>query len=282
MNRSVGRIVVVAAGLGWAAGASATVYTEDFEGFQSGTRLASVPGWYIADTVSLDPGIFDGCGVAGSAGFSGKNPSNNWTAHTFNWSDPTLTGVVIGLDFQTPPASDANFPFSNDRVAWTTTPLSDSSSSTFGVQLGKNSAAPGGFVITGYYNDGSKTRTDTIATYASPIAGDAWYRVRVAYTKLTAASCRLDVTVQPIDANGVVGVPLVTGTVADTSVLAGTWTHVPPAALFSGSTMCASFKNYADKAYGNADNAYLEIIPEPASILLILGAAGVLVRRPRA
>jgi len=276
-----GILLAAIAALVWAGVAQAVVYTEDFEsGYTDGDNIAAyAPAWY-GDGTTNSPTIQAGQGVAGSVGLSEAKNCFNWSAHPFTWTDPSVTGVIIGMDFQTPDITDGDFPFKDDRIGWTITPGSSSTSSIFSVQLTDNGT--GGFDIEGYYKSTSgTTRTDTIVSYTTPVQANAWYRFRVEYTKLTNTSARIDATVWELDANGVQGNMIVTGTIADSSASSGDWTHFPPETLFTAATMYPSFKNYNSGANAKADNAYFEIVPEPTTIGLMLGGVLLVMRLRR-
>ncbi len=272
-------VVTVVIGVTGSGVAGAAIFVEDFEsGYTDGDNIAAyAPDWY-GDGATNSPTIQAGQGLAGSVGLSEAKNCFNWSAHPFTWTDPSVTGVIIGMDFQTPDIMDAAFPFKDDRIGWTIDPASSSTSSIFSVQLSQNGT--GGFDIEGYFKDGSKTRTDTIISYTTPVQANAWYRFQVKYTKLTNTSARIDATVWELDASGAQGNMIVTGTIADSSASSGDWTHRPPEALFTAATMCPSFKNYNQGANAKADNAYFEIIPEPTTIGLMLGGV-FLMMRPR-
>ncbi len=281
MNRFMRWTPVLVVGvLAWVPAAYATAYTEGFEsGYAAGTNISTyAPAWY-GDGLTNSPTVEAGQGVAGSMGLSAAKNCFNWRERAFSWADPTLTGVVVGMDFKTPASGDANFPFSDDRLGWTTSTGTSETGYLFTVQLAKNGV--GGANITGYYKAGSKTRDDQIAAGTTVLSELSWYRLRATFTKLTNTSARIDVSLQELDANGVLGNVVISGSVADSSVISGDWEHTPPAALFTAPTMCPSFKNYDQKAVSQADNAYFEIIPEPATALLLIAGAGLLRRRPR-
>ncbi len=249
----------------------AEAFSESFDsGYTAGTNISTyAPMWY-GDGLTNSPTLQAGQGVADSMGLSAAKNCFNWSGHTFTWTDPTLTGVVIGMDFKTPVSTDANFPFSDDRLGWTTSTGSSSTGYLFAVQLDKNGT--GGCNITGYYKSSptGSTRDDQIAAGTTVLSELSWYRLRATFTKLTNTSARIDVSLQELDANGVPGNVVVSGSVADSSVESGDWTHTPPAALFTAPTMCPSFKNYDQKAAGQADNAYFEVvrnIPDCAAVV---------------
>jgi hypothetical protein len=269
-------VVMAMLSMAWAGSTYATVFSEGFDsGYTDGTNLATYsPNWY-GDGGTSSPTIQAGQGVAASVGLSPAKNCFNWSAHAFTWTDPSLTGVIVGMDFQTPAATATGFPFKDDRIGWTINPGSSATGSLFAVELN-------GMTIEGYYKNasGSKTRTDKIVDIPGTLAENAWYRFRVQYTKLTDSSAQIDVSLQELDAAGVPGSVVVTGTVADTT----TWAHNPASdnpSLFSAATMCPSFKNYDQSAIAGADNAYLEIIPEPGTILFVLAGGVLLVRRSR-
>jgi hypothetical protein len=274
-------VVMILMGVTGAGVAGAAVFVEGFEsGYTDGTNIAAyAPAWY-GDGGTNSPTIQAGQGVAGSVGLSEAKNCFNWSAHPFAWTDPSVTGVIMGMDFQAAAEGDANFPFSDDRIGWTTSPGTSDTGYIFCVQLAKNGT--GGFDIQGYYKSSptGSTRTDTIVSYTTPVVANAWYRFQVEYTKLSDTSARIDAAVRELDASGVPGSVIVTGTVANTAATSGGWTHTPPAALFTAATICPSYKNYDQKAPANADNAYFEIVPEPTTLGLMLGGL-ILALRPR-
>ena len=82
--------------------------TEDFETFTLGSSIGSDSDWY--DEGGGGPVITDGCGVGGTTGLCLK-PGFHLDGTEFEWADPNLAGVVIGMDFQYGPYDD-------DRVGW--------------------------------------------------------------------------------------------------------------------------------------------------------------------
>jgi hypothetical protein len=262
--------------VGWGAVAQASVvYTDDFNSYATATPLSTTTDWYAADTEAI---VYETTGVAGTNGLSGATKPFNWAGHTFQWSDPALTSLTIGMDIQASAATATGYPFKEDRIGWTTSPSTIDTATEFCIGLNNSTDYPGGFNIASYYKStNGKSREYTFATYTSPITENAWYRVRAQFTKLTDTSASIVVTVQSLDSTGAVVDTLITGTMADTA----TWSNPPPATLFSGTTMCPMFKNYDEKAYGNMDNAYLEIVPEPATMSFLLAGLLFVGRRSR-
>jgi hypothetical protein len=233
-------------------------YSEDFDGFTVGATVGADAGWYDGGGGPL---VNEYDGVAGSQGLSPAGNIFNWTAHPFSWSDSTLTGVVIQMDFET--GTDAQF--DDDRCAWTTVGTSTSSSNQFGAQLDHTD----GGIVTYWKNASAVNVREPIVTFPT-LSASTWYRFRVEITKLTDTSARLDVSLVQLDGSGnPTGSPL-TGTV-DTAALG---TNAPANTYFAGS-LAPSYKNYNAKV-GEADNAYFEVLTSgsPTCYALTLGHTG--------
>lgn len=270
--------------------ASAIVYSENFDsGYTDGTSLLDYPGWFgdTSDPGVKDPVVRAGVGVAGTMGLEQHSRAFTWTAHPFDWSDPTVTSVVIGIDFESTWMNydagtdtwswQGNKPFDDDYIGWTVLNDSTGSGDTFGVQLEGYEAR-----LDWPYGASGSQISPVSVHWALPSAGElavkpeTFYRVRVEYAKGTDTSASVNVSVMELDANGDPVALIASGSVADTSLLPS---KAPQPALFTG-PMWVKAKNYNASA-GNADNLYLEIIPEPATLLLSLGSLVLLIGRRR-
>lgn len=276
--RDVARIMIAVAmtTLVWAGAAQAVVYTDGFEtGYTINTRLADYPTVWFGDNdpPTDNPLIEANNGLAGTVGLGQAAKSFTWLAHSFDWSNPSITSVVLGIDFETTWIPDGQTvdtykPFDDDYLGWAVVNNSDSSGNIFGIHLE-------GREMRAHWMGGTKEREVTLMTMPV-LPALSWYRLRVTYTKLTATSLRLDATLTELDENGNLGNVVGSGTILDTS---NSGTTGPNADLFTG-PMWWKAKNWTSSA-GNADNAYLEIVPEPASFAIM--AVGVLlaIRRRR-
>ncbi len=228
--------------------AETTITCEDFNNGFSGA-VGSHADW---SPDGGGPTVTSGTGSDGSAGLGTSGTVFTWTAHSFDWNDPTLTKVAFQMDFET----EADGSFDDDRCVWNIDGASASSSNLFGAQL---DYIDGGIVT--YWRDSGGTRIQTpiVNLYPPdpglvPIKGNTWYRFRNEITKLTATSARLDVSLVELDAQGdPTGIPY-TGTVADTSLWPG---GVPDTKYFTAATMYPAYKNYNGVA--NADHACFEV-----------------------
>lgn len=244
---------------------------ETFNSATVGNNIGQIPGWY--GTAGGGWATVNTSGVAGSNGLGAGDQAFNWTANTFDWTAMAVGDhVVIGGDWQ----ADSGGRFNDDRMGWTTTGASSTSSSNhFGTQL--DNEAQSGFVC--YWKVGSSTNYTEIMDFPT-ITASGWYRASTKFTKLGAAAARLDVSFQELDAAGNPTGLLYTGTLADTSALA---TNPAPASYFTA-TVTPMFKSF-NSATGNAnfDNAYFSgvvAVPEPATLsVLLLG--GLLLGRRR-
>jgi len=259
---------------GFVTGATAAVYTEDFEsGWAPGAEVGTHPDWYSEPT--RGPWVNQGVGVAGSTGLSPGRREFTWTAHPFSWSDPGFTGVVMQMDYQAAAAASPSGPFDDDRLGWVKKATSVNRADNFLVDMDE------GIIRAKWDNVNGSERKIPLATLPAVIP-DAWYRFRVEFTKLTATSARIDVSLTELDELGTPGNVILTVALPDTNALPVA--DLPNPALFTTAPLYATYKSYLDKSPGGADNAYLEVIPEPASAL-ILGAGAVLLiscrkRRP--
>lgn len=264
---------------------ASTVYTDDFEsGYGNGDNITQYPAWSGNPDPDQAPIVEYGSGVAGSNGLGQASKSFQWKAHQFDFSNPAITGIKMSMDFETTwltgdLTEDTYKPFDDDYLGWSVVEDSTSSSDIFGVALegrelravwrnsATNSTAPYGTGV-----------NRVIQTITAPLPQLSWWRLSVEYTKLAnGTGVQMDASLTAIDANGNLGDVVASGTILDTSNLGSAKANANPAWLVGPSWLMA--KNWNTNA-GNADNVYLEIIPEPASVLL-LGAGGLLLLKRR-
>lgn len=269
-----GILLAAIAALVWAGVAQAVVYTEDFEtGYTPGTRIATYTAswWGDNDPETDNPIVETDNGLAGTIGLGQAAKPFTWLAHTFDWSNPAITSVVLGIDLETTWIPDGQTeetykPFDDDYLGWTVVNNSNSSGDIFGVHLE-------GRELRSHWMGGTKDREVVLATL--PVLPElSWYRLRVTYTKTSDTSLIMEATLTELDANGNLGNLVGSGSV-DT---ANSGTTAPNLDNFIG-PMYWKEKNYTSSA-GNVDNVYMEIIPEPATLGLMLGGV-LLVIRPR-
>ena len=79
--------------------------------------------------------------------------------------------------------------------------------------------------IVTYWQDGSGTLIQTPIVGLTGIKANTWYRFLAEITKLTATSARIDVSLVELDAGGNPTGTSITGTVSDTSTMAGRHTQ---------------------------------------------------------
>jgi hypothetical protein len=225
---------------------------EDFETGFAGSNVGAHADWYDG---GAGPAAIAGNGVAGSVGLALDNDIFTWTAHPFQWSDASLTGVLIGMDFQT----NGTGGFDDDRVGWMISDSSTNSNDIFGVQLDPGGS---GQNIEAYWDgdsfgdDGGRTSIVSLPA----LSNNAWYRLRAEFTKLTATSARIDVTLTALDGEGNPGTEVASGSILDTNLLPNTAENeIPNAGYFTAATLWPGFKNHNGTA-GNVDNAYFEIL----------------------
>jgi hypothetical protein len=252
------------AGVNYVDTAPITLVCETFDSLTPGSRIGTYTGWY--DNGS-GPVVTAGNGVNGSTGLGSGSSIFNWTAHPFNWNAADFQSVIFQGDFQT----NASGQFDDDRLSWTTTGTSDSSSNQFGVQLDH----PNGGIVT-YWLNGTTRINDVIVPLTAGSSGtpaNTWYRFTAEITKLTATSAKIDVSLVMLDASGnPTGTPL-TGSIADTSALASGRT--PNASYFTATTMYPSYKNYTTAA-APADNVCYQVVTgvPPVQYALTVNASG--------
>ena len=220
---------------------------ETFEtGFTIGQRIGSHADWYDGGS---GPIITAGNGVANSVGLAPGTAIYNWTAHPFNWNASNFSKFVAQQDFM----SNSSGQFDDDRLSWTTTAESTSSSNEFGVQL---DSANGG-IVTYWLN--SSTRINDVIAELTGIKADTWYRFRVEITKLTPTSAMIDVSLVELDSNGDPTGTEIVGSIPDTSLLASG--HTPNSTYFSATSMVPSYKNYSTTGHTTApaDNTCYQV-----------------------
>ncbi len=217
----------------------------DFEtGYTLGQTIGTNTGWYDGGS---GPVVNSGSGLGGSVGLAPATNVFTWTAHPFNWNATDFLGVDFQMDYQT----DGSGQFDDDRLGWMINNASVDSVNQFGVQL---DTSDGGIVT--YWRDASDTRVQTPIVPLSNLTPNTWYRLQAKFTKLTATSAKIDVTLTQLDANGLpTGTPY-TGTLPDTSLWAD---GVPPARYFSPTSMWPSYKNI-NGITGGADNACFNLV----------------------
>jgi hypothetical protein len=275
---STGRKILAVIGLaavailiqgGWASAAIVT-WTDNFDSYANGSYLNGQGGW--TDTSGGNNYRFVAAGgVGGTQGVNegGGSQQMNWTAHPWDWATSLAVGdkVIARMDFQASGGA-----FDDDRVGWVLASNPGSSSYHFGVQLDD---ADGGLVTYLRNSSGGNVKNIVIATALLPRSGNNWYREEMQVTKLTsglgANGARIDVSYSALDSGGnVVGTPVTGNILLDTSAWRG----------FSGQVY-PMYKNYS-ALVGNADNAYFQITPEPATLsLLAIGGLLALRRRHR-
>jgi hypothetical protein len=218
---------------------------EDFEaGYTLGQRVGTHADWYDNNAGPL---VNSGIGVAGSIGLAAGNGMFTWTAHSFNWNDPSFQAVIFQMDFQ----SSSSGLFDDDRVAWMID-TGVSSANCFGVQLDHSDGG-----IATYWRNSGGTRVQVAIVPLTSIIASTFYRLNMKITKLTATSAKIEVTLTQLDSNGnPTGTPVI-GSIPDTSLLETV--NLPDTKYFTATTMYPTYKNY-DTQPGNADNAYYELI----------------------
>ena len=244
---------------------------ESFNTYTPGSTIGSYTGWYDG---GAGPVVTAGNGVASTVGLAAATNIYNWTAHSFNWNDPTFLSVTFQQDFRT----DGSGNFDDDRLSWTINGTSTSSNNQFGVQLDH----PNGGIVTYWSNliGGTKINDVIVPLTAGGTGGtqaSTWYRFQAEITKLTATSASIDVTLTELDAGGnPTGTPFI-GSIADTSALAAG--HTPAADYFTPTMMYPSYKNYTTAA-APADNPCYEMVTSTPPVqhtldVTMVGSGGV-------
>jgi hypothetical protein len=273
MMRKMQAMLFLAAVVGLASFATAEEpYSTDFTSYWvdwPGFAFQDTGVWWgpVGTTASGYSTVCQACGVGGSAGITAGPKNYHWIEHPFEWEDPTIAGVVISMDFETPATTNTSFPFTKDRVGWTVNPYGTDESEFFQVSLSKASPftnPPTGMAsIEGAWSAsiGGSTKSPVICTYnTTGMTGNTFYRLRMAVTKLNSnyrTPVRIDVTVTQVNADGTLGTQFASGSINDTSALPGS--EIPSPALFTA-TAYMTERNPNGSAKGDTDNAYLEVV----------------------
>jgi hypothetical protein len=117
---------------------------------------------------------------------------------------------------------------------------------------------PGGseYNIETYWKSASDSDVRLTIVDLPSLSANAWYRLRLDITKLTATSVRIEVTLIELDINGDPGAVIVSASISDTSTLGS---NAPNSKYFTAASIWSAYKNYID-IVGGADNAYYELI----------------------
>lgn len=266
--RKMWLVLIVAFGAGqWLPMAAAESFLEGFEDpnvYPIGWNLRDTDPWW-GQELTKSPTILASVGVNSTVGLSASQRNFHWVAHPFDWDDPTVEGVIFGMDFRTPAATNTNFPFNGDEVGWTINEFSTSTDEYLQVSMSANSSVipPVGIIKGKWSNTGGTGRDVTIVTYdRSLIQEYSWYRLRAQFTKLTDTSAQIDVTLTALNVDGSEGSVIATGTMPDTSALADP-KDLPAENLFTSIDKWPTFRSYSEKASGPSDNCYFEIVRVP-------------------
>lgn len=226
----------------------------DCETFDSGftldAQLRTHADWFY-EASSSGPVVSSNIGVDSSVGLTNGVIAFAWVAHPFNWNDGDLISVTFQMDYQT----DGSGAFNDDRLGWTISDSDDSSNNIFGVQMDPGGGGAGGN-IEAYWDGDTFGDDDGRASIVDlpALAGNAWYRLRATFTKLTATSARINVWLFELDNTGAEISTVVTGELPDTDALADTpGNAIPNAAYFTATTMWPVYKN-VNGTDGAADN----------------------------
>jgi type IX secretion system substrate protein len=216
---------------------------EDFNAFTIGNEVGDDADWYDNND---GPVVEATSGVAGSQGLAAGNAIFTWTANTFDWNAADFEAVSMQMDFKT----DGSAHFDDDRIGWMIGNPTVSSSNIMSVQLDPGGS---GYNIEGYWDGATADRRPSIVDLTS-LTANTWYRFWVKFTKLTATSCGIDVSLTELDGSGnPTGTP-VTGSIANTAALGA---DAPNAKYFT-SGLSPAYKNYTAAA-APADNACFEV-----------------------
>jgi uncharacterized repeat protein (TIGR02543 family) len=106
----------------------------------------------------------------------------------------------------------------------------------------------------------------------SGLTPNTFYRLRATFTKLTAGSAQIDVSLTQLASDGTPGAVIATGNIPSTALMA----VVPNPLYFSTAQLWPVYKNYNFATSGGAaDNAYFEIITSaPATYTLTVNVTG--------
>ena len=265
----IAAMLTVVLGMAMVAGAAWTA-SEDFETGFVGIKIGDHADWGPADA---GPTATTGSGVASSVGLPHDGKIFTWTAQPFDWSTDLAVGdyVVVQMDFKT----DGSGRFDDDRIGWMIGMPSTSSSNIMSVQMDPGGTGASGYNIEGYWDGaGDKDKRPSIANLPV-LSNETWYRLTTTFTKAAVANEPIiGVDLQLLDAAGNPTGSVASGTL-DTSTLTAAGDQ-PNEKYFSG-TVYPSYKNYN---HGFADNAYFDIVPEPATMtLLALGGLALLKRK---
>jgi hypothetical protein len=185
-------------------------FLEDFESGWTDHTYIDNADWYSNNST---PYVEDDFGIGGTWGLSNSGNIFTWMAHPFQWTDPTLTGVLVGMDFQT----SSTGALDDDRVGWMTEGNSTNSDLIFGVQVDPGSS---GSNIQGYWDHVINVDEDKRPSIADVVlSGNTWYRLRAEFTKLTDASAQIDVELWTLDSGGDPDTLIASGSIADTSAI---------------------------------------------------------------
>ncbi len=220
-----------------------STFTEAFDSFTVGQTIGTNPGWYDA---ASGPVVGASNGVASTRGLGASGTIFTWSAHPFNWNDPTFAKVTLEMDFES--SSSGNF--DDDRVGWMFGHPTTNSDNIFAVQIDSNSHR-----LEGYWDGGTtldrRPKIDTLVG----IVANTWYRLRAQITKLSARSARVDAWLIRLNASGDSIALAASGSIANTQSLgADSANHK----YFTPTTVYAAFKNHTIAA-ADADNAYLRV-----------------------
>jgi len=220
---------------------------EDFEAFTPlGQLIGTYPGWY--DGGSSAPYVNSGIGISGSVGLTNGDHIFTWTAHPFDWNAAGFLGIKVQMDFQT----DSSSHFDDDRVGYMITNSDYASTNLFGVQLDPGGT---GYNIETYWKNAAGSGDVRISMVSLPtLSANAWYRLRLEITKLSANSASMTVTLTELDSNGDPVQVVASGNIADTSSLGA---DAPNSKYFTAITLWPAYKNY-NAISGASDNAYVE------------------------
>lgn len=152
-----------------------STFTETFDAFALDQRVGTNPGWYDN---AAGPFVRASNGVGGSRGLDASATIFTWSAHPFNWNDPTFAKVTLQMDFESSSAAE----FDDDRVGFVFGRPTTNSDSIFAVQVDNASRR-----LEGYWDGTTLDRRPKIDTLLGIVA-NTWYRLRAQITKLSPTS----------------------------------------------------------------------------------------------